>query len=564
MPGIVAVYGKRKDSALGNAELAEAMCRSMMHETWYGLDKAADYGVAAARISLGVLNPEPQPIYNEDRDLWIIMEGEIYDYAQLKNALIERGHRFHTSSDAEFLLHYYEENIEALPGAMRKLDGLFVALIYDRKERKVIILNDRYGLRPLYYCDRGSYWLLASEVKAILQDASFARTINLQAVADFFSFGYILGDKTFFEGIRLLPGASIVVLDGSRMLFQRYWNWTDIRKNTGIAYQEAVRELGRLWLRAVGRRLDDRRVGISLSGGLDSRAIAAAVPRERRPFWAVTFGKKGCLDERIAARVCHLLGLNHEVVELDPQTWYHYVERGVYLTDGQFNVVHNHAMNALYRAKSFFDIELNGYLGGNTVGGSYLDGLPRETGRVPYMGQLYGHLNEGGLAPGAQTRLFRSRYAELPELARQSLAEAFEGGGFTEETAECFIIQNRGLRFIREGTVVGQSVLENRKPFFDNDFIDFVYSLPDEWRRGSRLYGDMLTALFPEVFESIPWQKTGLPVTAGAIRKGVARYRRALLQRGTRLAERVGLRVPASQAMSITPTTGGGCGRIRL
>ncbi|MBC7293415.1 MAG: hypothetical protein H5T84_04775, partial [Thermoleophilia bacterium] len=185
--------------------------------------------------------------------------------------------------------------------------------------------------------------------------------------------GYILGDKTFFEGIRLLPGASIVVLDGSRMLLQRYWNWTDIGKNTGIAYQEALRELGRLWLKAVERRLDYRRVGVFLSGGLDSRAIAAAVPRERRPFWAVTFGKKGCLDERIAARVCRVLGLNHEVVELGPQTWYPYIERGVYLTDGQLNVVHNHTMRAGQIAKNYFDIVLNGFAGDLVAGGSFLD-----------------------------------------------------------------------------------------------------------------------------------------------------------------------------------------------
>ncbi|HHH76057.1 MAG TPA: asparagine synthetase B, partial [Phycisphaerae bacterium] len=201
MPGIVGLCDfRRDDEELG--KLLDSMSDSLCHETWYHTDRYVSAPLAMGRVSLGLLNPEPQPIFNRDRTLCIVLDGELYDYGSLKAQLRAEGHHFSLENDAEFLLHWYEaRGIEGL----RELNGSFALAIWDSRTQTVTLASDRYGLRPLYYARRAGSLLFASEVKALLADPLLTREIDHHAVADFFAFQMLLGDKTFFSEIRVLP-----------------------------------------------------------------------------------------------------------------------------------------------------------------------------------------------------------------------------------------------------------------------------------------------------------------------------------------------------------------------
>lgn len=170
MPGLIGIFWNNKV----DEPLLEKMVNSIRHEEWHRVDKYTGPFFSAARVSLGIFNPAPQPIFNEDRTICIFMYGRTYDYQREVDELIRRGHRLTTGMDAEFCLHSYEEYGK---GFVNSLNGSFVLAIYDLKHRKVVIANDRFGYRPLYYAMSGDRLLIASEVKAILKDDAFKREL---------------------------------------------------------------------------------------------------------------------------------------------------------------------------------------------------------------------------------------------------------------------------------------------------------------------------------------------------------------------------------------------------
>jgi asparagine synthase (glutamine-hydrolysing) len=181
MPGLVGIL-KKQDNAVETERLLARMCRIIKHEDWYNVDTFLDESIGVGRVSLGILNPEPQPIFNEDKSLCIMMEGEIYDYQDLKEELISKGHTFLVNNDPEFILHLYEDYGKEFGEKLKDMNGTFLFAIYDIRSHELIICNDRYGFRPLYWCDRGDYLLLSSEIKAILQDKSFTGSVDLEAM----------------------------------------------------------------------------------------------------------------------------------------------------------------------------------------------------------------------------------------------------------------------------------------------------------------------------------------------------------------------------------------------
>ena len=216
MPGFSIVYdqiGRRSKQEL--AVLSEAMADAMTHFNWYSRDSASFERAAFSRVSLGLLNTEPQPISNEDGSLVAMLDGELYDTAGIRKKLLRLGHKFRTNSDAELALHLYEEEGEVFP---RRLNGSFIILIYDKSRHRLLVCNDRYGTRPLYWCSNKGLLLVASEIKAILADKSLERKVNFAGLVDFVVAGYLLHNKTLLEGIELLPAATILIAEGEDIL----------------------------------------------------------------------------------------------------------------------------------------------------------------------------------------------------------------------------------------------------------------------------------------------------------------------------------------------------------
>lgn len=528
MPGLSGII-KEQDYALDIEYLLPKMCGIIKYEDWYKTDTFVDKSIGIGRISLGILNPEKQPIFNQNKNLCIMMEGEIYDYGDLKEDLISKGHTFLINNDPEFILHLYEEYKSNFAEKIKDLNGIFLLTIYDCNSHELIICNDRYGFKPLYLCERDNYLLFSSEIKAILQDRSIKREINLEAMAEFFSFGYILGTNTLLEGVKVLPPASIFTYSNSKSKIKQYWSWNQIKKKDIIDEEQIVDELGRLWLQAVERRVrGNEKIGAFLSGGLDSRAIVSAINPKKFPIHAFTFGKKGCDDYIIAKNVCDKLGIKQYFVEITAEKWFSGIERTVWVTEGNLNIIHQHSWDAIDRMKEYADINLNGFLGDAVIGGSYLTNLINTTKNIDeYKNNAFTKMNNGYICIEDEIKLYNPQIFErLSKSSYSSLKKEIDQEIKNPDESDYFFINNRGRRFIVMGTVSAQTKLENRKPFFDNDLIEFVYSLPNEIRSNSYIYNKMLLKFFPVTFKSIPWQKTGIPIgTSKYIARGQRLYR---------------------------------------
>jgi len=542
MPGLVGIL-KKQDNALETEQLLTRMCQIMKHEDWYRIDTFLAKPIGIGKVGLGILNSKSQPIFNEDKNLCIMMEGEIYDYQDLKEKLISKGHKFSVNNDPEFILHLYEEYGKYFGENLKDLNGIFLFAIYDIRSRKLIICNDRYGFRPLYWSDRGNYLLFASEIKAILQDKNFTRSVDLEAMAEFFSFGYVLGDKTLIEGIKLLPPASIFTYYNGKMEIDQYWNWNRIRKAKIINEEEIIEELGRLWFQAVDRRMQGKaRIGLFLSGGLDSRAIASAISPKYYPIHAVTFGKKDCYDYKIAERVADILGIEHHFVEITGKNWLSNLEKTVYVTEGFLNVVHQHSWDAIGVMKKYFDICLCG-VEAALISGLYLNNAILSTTNMEQCCNIvFKKMNSGNIEFKNEEKFYNQNIVKfISGISQKSIATSVREIISDPEYSDYFFINNRIRRWCLMGSVCVQTKLEIRKPFIDNDFIELVYSLPNELRFNHYIYNKILLKFFPKTYKSIPWQRTGLPIGTSKIIEKIYKYYRAGKSKTNRLFPKIGV-----------------------
>lgn len=273
MPGIYGIATGCPDIDV-SATLA-AMALRLKHHPWYVEDRFCDEaaGLALGRTSLGFVNTAAQPASNEDGSLLAVMEGEVYDYTDRRRALQTAGHLFRSDSHAELLLHGFEARGKAF---FRELRGSFAAAIWERKAERLNLVNDRFGMKPLYYAALLDRVLWASEIKALLVDRRVSRSVNTRGVVQFFTFGQLMGEDTLFESVRALPAAAWAIYDvrAGRMSVDRYWQLAECHETGVTDEREALDRLDAAFKRAVNIQSEGSpRVGISLSGGLDSRTI---------------------------------------------------------------------------------------------------------------------------------------------------------------------------------------------------------------------------------------------------------------------------------------------------
>ena len=241
----------------------------------YTCDRA---GLASTRLSIIDLNTGDQPIHNEDRSLWVVLNGEIFNYPELRQELEEKGHRFYTQSDTEILVHLYEEEGE---GLLRHLNGQFALAIWDNRKKELFLGRDRLGIRPLFYHMDHGRLVFASEIKALFVDPNVPRQMNIQALGDIFTCWAPLGSETAFEEIYQVPPGNYAVYSEDGMECSPYWN-LDFQETDPWErpISDWMDELSDLVLDATKIRLRaDVPVAAYLSGGLDSTLITTIVKR---------------------------------------------------------------------------------------------------------------------------------------------------------------------------------------------------------------------------------------------------------------------------------------------
>lgn len=286
-----------------------------------GPDSAGIYsggaaGLAHARLSIIDLSGGDQPIHNEDQTVWVVFNGEIFNYPELRKELIESGHRFYTHSDTEVLVHLYEEYQTEM---FQKLNGQFAFAIWDQKSEKLLLGRDRVGIRPLFYHQNNGRLVFGSEIKSIFADQSISRRIDVDTLSDIFTCWTPTGGKTIFEDVCQLPPAHFAVYSPEGMQISRYWHLPfEAPEADDRPLSEWVQEMTDLLTDAARIRLRaDVPVGAYLSGGIDSTFISSLVKRNfnnRLCTFSVGFADKRFDEKAFQETAVKALGTEHRSV----------------------------------------------------------------------------------------------------------------------------------------------------------------------------------------------------------------------------------------------------------
>lgn len=371
-----------------------------------------------------------------------------------------------------------------LPQLCDALDGVFAAAVYDPGGARLHLCTDRLGVQPLYLWHGGDSLAWASELKAFLPLPGFSRDVQPDALNAMMRLGHMVGDLTWFAEVQAVGAATVVSFDlvtGREVSRRRYWSWSHIPP-LDLHFDDAVEALRSELVTSVRARVGGGAVGLSLSGGLDSRAILAALGSDARGLPTFTLGHKDSRDLRYARQVARRARTSHSECVLTARNWFAGRARAVWNTDGLVNVRHCHYTPFHAELSSSHGINLNGFLGGAVLGTSYLAGRPHDTRvNAELATELYG------------------------ELARHDDPDdAF----YATPHIEPYLINNRGRRFIALGSVEIAAAVEHRYPLISRRLLEIAFGLPDRFREAG-LYHAALLSLSPDLVGGIAWEKTG-------------------------------------------------------
>lgn len=479
MPGLIGFTGKQHRY---DRTMLLNMRTLLKHFDFYVEDELySDKHIYASRTHLGIINQGIQP-YILNNQIYVWLEGEFYNQEELRAK-----YNVKSRTDNELIVNIY--NSTKSFDFLKDIDGYYVSVLYNKEQNRVYLISDRFGYKTLYWgiVDGNLVW--SSELKGFLAHKDFKQTIDLEAVKEFFGTGHLLEDCTWFKDIELVPPASVIAFDikDSKIKHHHYWSWSDIKLVTIADERELAKEIGQLLKEAVHKRVKYKeRIGISLSGGLDSRAILAAVPNEYQNLHTFTFGCENCDDIKIAAKVSKIRGAKHHIFNLNKDNWLMPRINGVWRTDGNLNLLHMHGVEFHDNYKGFMDINLNGFAGDLIIGGSFLNSK--------YVNKKI----------NAEIVDNLKKYKIKIENFRE---------WYMIDKIDPYFLCNHVRRFTNSGSILIASVLEQRKPFLDNKLMELVYGISDTLKNESYIYNKMLLKTFPEYYKNIPWQKTGCPIT---------------------------------------------------
>ena len=290
------------------------MCERMKHRgpDSEGLWLENEVALGMRRLSIIDLHTGEQPVYSEDRSIVVVMNGELYNFREVRERLEKRGHKFETNTDTEILPHLYEEYGEAM---LEHISGMFAFALWDKRKQKLLIARDRFGEKPLYYGVFDGKLIFASEPKVLLENPAVKAEINTNALRQYLSFDYVPAPASIYKNIYKLPAAHLLVLKKGEIKTRRYWNLTFHRNGSVPTIEQAAEQLRDLLADAVRMQMvADVPLGILLSGGVDSSTVAAFAAQfstERVKTFSIGFEEDSFDESKFARQVATHLGTEH-------------------------------------------------------------------------------------------------------------------------------------------------------------------------------------------------------------------------------------------------------------
>jgi asparagine synthase (glutamine-hydrolysing) len=305
-----------------NEAVLHSMCETIVHRgpdsegIW--MDDTVALGMR--RLSIIDLKTGDQPVFSEDKSVIVMMNGELYNYREVRSDLEKRGHKFATQTDTEIVPHLYQEYGEDF---IDHLNGMFAISLWDTRRKRLVLARDRYGEKPLYYGTFDGKLLYASEPKALLAHPAVTGELDMESLRQYLSFDYVPAPRSIYKGINKLPAAHTMTVENGAVNIRRYWNLTFSKNGHTPSVENAASELRSLLSDAVRMRLvADVPLGILLSGGVDSSTIAAFATQhatETVKTFSVGFTEDSFDESRYARAVAAHLGTDHyeELLSVD-------------------------------------------------------------------------------------------------------------------------------------------------------------------------------------------------------------------------------------------------------
>ena len=314
MCGITGWINLQNNSSRPDEALLHSMCERIVHRgpdsegVW--LDDQVALGMR--RLSIIDLKSGDQPVFNEDRSIVAMQNGELYNYREVRSDLEKRGHNFTTQTDTEIIPHLYEEYGDAF---VEQINGMFAIALWDSRRKRFILARDRFGEKPVYYGVFDGKLIYASEPKSILAHPSVIADIDLDALRHYLSFDYVPAPMSIYKGVYKLPAAHVLTVENGQVKTRRYWD-LDFHKNGNVPLiDKGADELRELLSDAVRMRLvSDVPLGILLSGGIDSSTVAAFATQhatERVKTFSIGFEEDSFDESKYARLVAKHLGTEH-------------------------------------------------------------------------------------------------------------------------------------------------------------------------------------------------------------------------------------------------------------
>jgi asparagine synthase (glutamine-hydrolysing) len=516
MPGIFGCI--RRDGDNVSEKVAIEMADSLKHEDWYVDEWILDPCLLGA-VELGFLHGGNSLIYRDGGSLVGVSRGSIYNKQELSRRFgIQSADSY--LNDTRLIVELYENEGSNFA---KHLNGLFVAAIYDKEKDRIIVVNDRYGYYPLFYSVNSKSFVFASEAKAVLKDQALAPRMDRTAIPEFFSFSFLLGEKTFFREVKGLLPACTLTFDRTkdRIRIERYWDFVLKKHDPQKTFGSYLAEFNKHMKLAVERRVKDREiVGIFLSGGLDSRIIAAFASETKTPVITLTFGVKNCLERKIASEVAARLGIENIFYEIPSDFIANYAKRIVYRGDGLIRIRDCHFIALLDEVRKKVRTVLLGTFGGD-LNWPYplsekLSKLETRKEVINYLFKFYNSTLSNVLPIDEYRRAFTDAfYTETKGLAEKNFARTFDEIKFGSpfDIADYWEYRNRQPRYIFQASQYINWYLETRHPFLDNDLVDFLaFRLPTHLRR-REMFGMVVEVFLQKAINSsfpslsdIPWR----------------------------------------------------------
>ena len=333
--GIVAAEGLDLDDSNRVTRMRDVIAHRGPDDAGVFADGRAALG--HRRLSIVDLAAGHQPLANEDHSIWIVFNGEIYNHQSVRDVLEPAGHRYKTRSDTETILHAYEEWGDE---SVQRLRGMFAFAIWDSRRRRLLLARDRLGVKPLYWAKVGDRLLFGSEIKAILESGLIQPEANQGALPELLGTRYLSGTETLFKGINRLQPGHLLVFEQGTISIHQYWDIPAGRASEELAHlsdEQIVRRFRELLEESVRIRLmADVPLGMFLSGGLDSSAIAALMSRMiDRPLqtFSVAFKQRAFSELDYARQVAHAIKADAHEIVIDDQDFFGALPRLIWHED---------------------------------------------------------------------------------------------------------------------------------------------------------------------------------------------------------------------------------------